>query len=215
MQQPQAPLLPQQQQQQQDQQLPVVPGHKTYSQASTPQELTTIISDSMCRSIRVNHFNSFLDSAQQKVNISKFPAATATQIRHYAQYALDEDHPSQVIIVAGSNDVAYDYGNGHADPNTISERIMNIVRDCRSKGVNYIHISSLIQRHYYMFRPIINSINDILRRKCEEENFLFIDNSNIFTSDLIDGVHLNVKGNGKFIGNLLDICSSYNPYISN
>jgi len=218
-QQPQSPLVQQHQQQQHPQQqhpqLPVVPGHKSYAQISSQQEVTTIVSDSMCRSIRVNKINSFLDSQQQKININKYPAATASQIRHYAQYTLNEDHPSQVIIVAGSNDVAYDYGKGHADPDIIAERIMNIARDCRLKDVKYIHISSLIQRQSYNLRPIINNVNDILRRKCEEEHYLFIDNSNIFTSDLIDGLHLNDQGNCKFIGNILDICSSYNPHIYN
>ena len=200
---------------QQQQQIPIVPGMKSYAETTSKQELTTVVTDSICRSIRVNKINSFLDADQQKVNINKFPAATATQIRHYAQYALDVDHPSQVIIVAGTNDVAYDFGKGHADPNVIAERIMNIARDCRKKAVKYIHISSIIQREFHKFRPIINTINDILRRKCEEENYLFIDNSNIFTSDLIDGVHLNNQGNGKFLGNLLDNCSSYNPCLYN
>ena len=203
------------QQQQEQRNMNIVPGIKTYAQITSDKEITTIVTDSLCRSIRVRKFNDFLDSSKQKVNINKFPGATAKQIRHYAQYTLNEDHPDQVIIVAGTNDVAYDYGKGNANPNEIAERILNIARDCRKKAVQHIHISSIIQREFYKFRPIIDKINQILRTKCCEEKFFFIDNSNIYTTDLVDGVHLNDLGNGKFISNLLHNCSSYNPYLAN
>jgi lysophospholipase L1-like esterase len=167
----------------------------------------------MCRSIRVRTFNASLDPDKQRVNINKFPAATARQIRHYAHYALDEDHPSQVIIVAGTNDVAYDTNSSGADPEIIAERIMDIARDCRSKNVKDIHVSSIMPRREYRYRSTIDQINTILRRKCDQEHFYYIDNANIYTGDLDDGVHLNYEGNQKFISNLLNCCSSYNPYL--
>ena len=42
---------------------------------------------------------------------------------------------------------------------------------------------------------------------------MYIDNSNIYTGDLDDGVHLNYEGNKKFISNLLNCCTTYNPFL--
>ena len=51
---------PKQQQQKIQHQEPniiVVPGNKTYDQATSTKEVTTIATDSLCRSIRVKQFN--------------------------------------------------------------------------------------------------------------------------------------------------------------
>ena len=53
----------------------------------------------------------------------------------------------------------------------------------------------------------------MLRLKCREEGFYFINNDNIYMNDLVDGLHLNHVGNLKFMRNLLKCCPSYNPYL--
>ena len=113
------------------------------------QEVTSIISDSMTRSIRVKYFNSHLDERKEIVKISKFPAAHANQIRLYAQYSLQVDKPSRVIIAAGSNDVAYDMSTGSADPEVIAKRILDIAWDARNEGVREGFISGLMKRRVF------------------------------------------------------------------
>ena len=89
----------------------IVPGLKTYSEAVKEIKTTTIVSDSMCRSIRVREFNNKLTN--EKVIINKYPAAHAKQILHYSNYTLTHDKPDTLIIMAGSNDVSYDMKDGN------------------------------------------------------------------------------------------------------
>ena len=167
----------------------------------------------MCRSIRVRTFNSKLDANVDNVLISKYPAAHANQIRHYMKYTLENDHPDNVIIVAGSNDVAYDTAKGVADAGVIAERILQIAADAKAAGVQEVFISSIMKRRGKQYMNIINDINIILQLKCLDKGYHFVDNSNISLYDLSDGLHLNPYGNIKFMGNLLRCCESYNPYL--
>ena len=47
-------------------------------------------------------------------------------------------------------------------------------------------------------------LNDILKEKCQYNNFIFIENNNIILKDHIckDGVHLNTRGSDLFSRNL-------------
>ena len=178
-------------------------------------EVTAIVSDSMTRSIPVRHMNSYLDNRTEVVKIHKYPAAHANQIRLYAQYTLQMDKPTQVIINAGSNDVSYDmWTEGGANPEIIAERVLDIARDARTAGTKNIFISGLMKRKGLQYAEIINEVNLRLREKCLIEDFYFLDNDNINLSDLCDGLHLNQWGNRKFIKNLLQCCHSYNPYLN-
>ena len=124
------------------------------------------------------------------------------------------DKPSRVIIAAGSNDVAYDMSTGSADPEVIGKRILDIAWDARNEEVREVFISGLMKRRGFQYSDIISQINLILRLWCMRENFYFIDNDNIQLDDLCDGLHLNHRGNAKFIKNLLQCCHSYNPYLN-
>ena len=162
----------------------------------------------------MRYINSFLDNRRETVKINKYPAAHADQIRLYAQYTLQIDKPTQVIINAGSNDVSYDMWNGGANPEIITERVLNIARDARAASVQHIYISGLMQRKGWQYKEIIDEINLRLRVRCIAEQFHFDINGNINLSDLSDGLHLNQQGNRKFIKNLLQCCHSYNPYLN-
>ena len=117
--------------------------------------------------------------------------------------------------MAGTNDVSYNSSNNsQADPEEIVERIVSIGRNARKHGATNIFVNSIINRKGYFYNRIMNKINLLLRLKCRSENFYFIDNSNIdYSYDLIDGLHLNDKGNRTFINNLLNCFDSYNPYL--
>ena len=126
---------------------------------------------------------------------------------------LENDHPDNVIIVAGSNDVAYDTAKGVADAGVIADRILQIAADAKAAGVQEVFISSIMKRRGKQYMNIINDINIILQLKCLDKGYHFVDNSNISLYDLSDGLHLNPYGNIKFMGNLLRCCESYNPYL--
>ena len=110
--------------------------------------------------------------------------------------------------------VSYDTWNGDANPEVIAERVLNIARDARAANVKYIYVSGLMTRKGWVYKEIIDEVNLRLRLGCITEQYDFINNSNIYLSDLCDGLHLNQQGNRKFIKNLLQCCHSYNPYLN-
>ena len=190
------------------------PGVKTYAKAAENITNTVIVTDSMCRSIRNTIFNSYLDTSKEQTTIHKFPGATASQIKHYSAYCFNGNIPTNMMIVAGTNDVAYDMNNGIADPNTIANRVVEIAKQADSNGVKNIFIASIMKRKGEKYKCIIDDINLIIRIACMQSNFYFIDNNNITEFDLhYDGLHLNATGTEKLAINLLKCCSSYNPYL--
>ena len=194
----------------------MVPGEILYSQAVKHVKKTTIVADSMCKSIRVKDFNKQLDPDIDQVLINKYPAAHTKQILHYSNYTLTNDKPDTLIVMAGTNDVSYDSKNGNEpDPEEIANRIMEIGRNARKYGVTRIFINSLIKREGYFYNRIIARINLLLRLKCNSEKNYFIDNCDISVHNLYDGLHLNNDGNKIFMRNLLNCCDSYNPYLLN
>ena len=187
-----------------------------YSQAVKQVKKTTIVADSMCKSIRVRDFNNQLDRDIDQVLINKYPAAHSKQILHYSNYTLLNDKPDYLIVMAGTNDVSYDSKNGNEpDPEEIATRIIEIGRNARRHGVTRVFINSLIKREGLFYNRIITRINLLLRLKCNAEKFYFIDNCDISINDLCDGLHLNYDGNKIFMRNLLNCCDSYNPYFLN
>ena len=152
------------------------PGVKTYAKAAENITNTVIVTDSMCRSIRNTIFNSYLDTSKEQTTIHKFPGATASQIKHYSAYCFNENIPTNMMIVAGTNDVAYDMNNGIADPNTIANRVVEIAKQADSNGVKNIFIASIMKRKGEKYKCIIDDINLIIRIACMQNNFYFIDN---------------------------------------
>ena len=175
----------------------------------------SIVSDSMCNRIRGRNLNDYLDGNMEKAIISKFPGAHAEQIKHYSKYTIEHDGISDLIICAGANDLTYDYYNGIANAENIANKILDIGREARKEGVPNIHVCGLIIRRDTRFFTLRNSVNCILRLKCANEGFMFIDNNNIYTNDLyIDGLHLNDIGSFKLKHNILRSCHTYNPYLN-
>ena len=78
----------------------MVPGEILYSQAVKHVKKTTIVADSMCKSIRVKDFNKQLDPDIDQVLINKYPAAHTKQILHYSNYTLTNDKPDTLIVMA-------------------------------------------------------------------------------------------------------------------
>ena len=88
--------------------LPIRPGNKSYAKAASNVKTISVVTDSMCRSIRNNFANSFIDSSAEFIKFNKFPGAHARQINHYSTWSIQNDEPDSMVIVAGTNDLNYD-----------------------------------------------------------------------------------------------------------
>ena len=91
--------------QQMNNNLPIRPGVKSYSKAASNTKLISVVTDSMCRSIRNQHINSFVDQNVETLKFNKFPGAHARQIKHYSTWTITNDQPESIVIVAGANDL--------------------------------------------------------------------------------------------------------------
>ena len=125
------------------------------------------------------------------------------------------DSPDTLIILAGTNDLAYAFRNNEdPDVDSIATSIINTGRYAREKGVKTIYINSIIVRRGYRYKYPRTRLNNIIRAKCEELGFFYIDNEGIRMDDLCeDGLHLNEFGTEKLRTNFLKCFHSYNPYL--
>ena len=166
------------------------------------------MTDSMCRSIKNSTINSFIDSSCEKVKINKFPGAHSQQIQHYSKWTIKHDEPDSIVIVSGTNDINYDNPPSAA---AISKKVLDIGRQAQKMGLKKIFICGITLRKSRFHDNIIRDINLALRLQSSEEGFIFIDNDDIFRSDLNrDGLHLNPNGTDKLMHNILKhTCTTY------
>ena len=171
-------------------------------QATTGQMKSLIISDSTCSRIRKNEIDACIDVRQEIVEINKFPNAEAEAINHYSIYPLEKNCPDNVIIVAGLNDLLHHDDRENADCKAIANKVMNIGKMAKEKGVARVCISGLVKPRYYNCLSSTDKINMFLRDMCVREGFIYIDQSNIEPNDLGDGIHVGNNGLKKLKSNI-------------
>ena len=135
---------------------------------------------------------------------------------HYASKPLSDIKPQQVVIIAGTNDMTRDVyqDNGHINEYEIVKNIIQIGRTAREHGVQKVHVSGVLVRQGQQFRNGIVRVNNLLRERCLEENFNFIDQGDITIAHIsFDGIHPNFFGSTILKRNILSLFKSFNPYL--
>ena len=159
--------------------------------------------------MRKEDIKSCIDVSQENVDINKFPNAEADEMRHYASYHLEKDRPDNVIIVSGLNDLLHHPDRENADSKAIGDKVLNIGRLAKEKGVARICISGLVKPRYYNCRSSVDKINAYLRDMCTREGYIFIDQSNIESKDLGDSIHVGNNGMRKLKANIFKELFTY------
>jgi len=117
---------------------------------------------------------------------------------------LFKNKPDRVIIAAGMNDLLYEKEN--SNPAEVVERVIDIGKRAREKGVKDVFILGL----YQVDGVNVNIFNHILRQRCLETNFGYVYNSNIDKDDLYDGLHVNNRvGTNKLKHNVMQCFTTY------
>ena len=169
---------------------PVVPGHKSFLEAtkskSTNSYNTLIFSDSIPKGIRMYQFNRALRNRRAKM--LNFPGASSNEILHYIDVHLKEKLIDTVIIHVGVNDLLN--GNSQLKVNQLIENIKKITEKCVSFGVKKIYVSGLVFTRRVDL-PTLERVHALLSNFCGDNGFVYIDNRNI-TGDCLyqDGLHL-------------------------
>ena len=156
-----------------------------------------------------------IDSTKETVLFKRFPGQSAEEISCYAPKPLTDIKPQQVVVIAGTNDLTRAvYDQGHINENEIGENILKIGRSARQHGAQKVHISSILERQGQQYRNGIVRVNNLLSARCAEENFIFMDQSQITIAHISsDGIHPNFFGTTILKMNILSVFSSFNPYL--
>ena len=193
-------------------QVHTVPGTKKYSKAHVRN--TLIVSDSMTNRIHVNKLKNNIDLDCEDIILKKFSGATADEISHYVSHPLQMIHSSQMIIIAGTNDISNGCRDRSLNEYKVVNDIVNIARKAKTFGTKKIYISRIIVRWGYQYGNIITRINNLLENSCREEGFLCLDHLDITMRHISnDGLHLNIYGNTIMKMNLLKCFYSFNPFL--
>ena len=185
----------------------VVPGHRSYASVTRYGKKVCIVGDSHLKRLKKKVFNTSINHA--KTYISCFSGANSKRLEYYVSPTLDEDKPDVVVIHVGSNDVNHENFD-RINVTEISERIINIGKQCLYYGVKEVLISSIFPKKQIKLTSIIREINDILKEQCRENNFHFICNDNISRDYLWkDGVHLNDEGTSIFESNIVNFLNNF------
>ena len=175
-----------------------------------------VIADSTPKRIHISQVKENIDLTQEEIIFKRFPGQTAEEIAYYAPKPLADAKPEQVIIIAGTNDLTKAlYNGGVIDEYEIVENIMRIGRAARESGTKQIHISGILVRKGYHYRNGISRVNNLLETRCNDEHFIFMDQSDI-TGDHIssDGIHPNFYGSTLLKMNILSTFFTFNPFLS-
>ena len=173
------------------------PGNSTYSNITKNGKKICIFSDSICKRINMNQFNSHLRNATA---IKKsFPGATTSQLKHYIIPTLEEEKPDTVVICIGTNN----FTKTNKSVDEIAKEIITIINICHGAGVNEVYVSGIICRPLYQAN--VDELNRILKSYASIHNYKFIENSNINQNHLWkDKLHLNNLGISILVNNYLD-----------
>ena len=107
------------------------------------------------------------------------------------------------------------YGHGSVNEYEVVRSVLDIGRYARESGAKKIFISDILVRWGRKYDNIIIRVNNLLRRMCLEENFMYIDQSDITLDHIsFDGIHPNFYGRNVLKMNIMLCFNSFNPYFT-
>ena len=163
----------------------VLPGNSSYADITRDGKRVAIISDSMCKHIKLDALNRSMENKRAYKKI--FLGATPADINHYCVRTLETDHPDIAIIHAGTNSI------GKNDPFQIAKDLVQCVETCKSRGCSTVFVSGIVDRPD--FSAEVSTLNNILYHWSFLHGYTFIYNENIRYDCLArDELHLNYKG---------------------
>ena len=136
-----------------------------------------------------------------------FPGATSRHLTHYVVPTLDEKFFDTAIIHVGINDMLNDCGKRKQDE--LCNNIIRIIKLCEDSGISRILISGLVQSSK-VSPDVIDQVNKSLKEICLTNDLVFIDNSNIFSTNLYkDGIHLLESGKVVLARNFISCLNNF------
>ena len=154
---------------------------------------TFIIGDSIVKNIEGQRLNKKMKST---VHVKSIPGATTKCMKHHVRGSLKGNSLDTAIIHFGTNDL-----KNNESAEDIATDIINIAISVKNENESVVVFGITIRND--KFNDKGKNVNHLLKRRCEAENILFVDNSNITVGMLNhSGLHLNEHGTTRLINNL-------------
>ncbi len=156
---------------------------------------TEIIGDSIIKDIKGYKMKEA--TGHEQTNFFKsFSRATTDCMNSHACQTIKRN-PKRIILHCGTNDVC-----GQTSAESIATEVIELAKVLQN-GRNAVFVSGLVVRGD-RWNTKVCDINCILKRRCQEENLKFIDNSNINSTHLNRSLlHLNPEGTRVLANNFL------------
>ena len=142
----------------------------------------------------------------ENLDLHKFPGHTVEYIAGYVDFLVKKTRAKEVIIIAGTNDVSRSYRNKTFNKERIAENIIQAGKVAARCGANKVWVSGLFFRTDAKLDACSNQVNELLKTKCSNEGFKFLDQSNIGKQHIStrDKLHLSDSGNKTLRENILN-----------
>ena len=135
--------------------------------------------------------------------MKKCSGHTAVELALYEECQIMLNKPDKVVIIAGTNDLSYAYQAGTFCPDEIAENILNAGRVGLHHSIPVI-ISGLFVRKNQQMNKCTQDVNKILKQRCEEEGFTYMDQGKIKEKHISpDGLHLGNEGSRILMSTIL------------
>ena len=167
------------------------------------EKKTLVFSSSIARNFNWKKFNEKLNVGSADFHI--FKGKKARDITRYMTPHLEEDTPTDVVLIAGGNDLPTTKTSAKTIRNIAGYLIKGGI-ECKNSGVENVFISSILPRRDANFQLNRLELNTVLREECEKHGFVFLENSNVILKHHIDtdDVHLNLQGTRLLQNNVLN-----------
>ena len=155
-----------------------------------------ILGDSILKDLQTHKMKRRL-AINEKLYVKCFPGATLDDMMDYARPTVRKN-PDLIVLHAGTNEL-----KTNKTAHNIASDIIKLGLELKSEE-NDVMISSIVCRNDALNDKGKN-VNNILKSECECYNMLFIEHSNIFQKQHLNGsgLHLNYKGTVTLANNFL------------
>ena len=136
-------------------------------------------------------------SKSKRVTCHSFPGATIDDFEDYTK-PVTRRKPNDIVIHCGTNNLK------RGNPKQIKEKISTVVKDIKKElPTVQVAVSSVIKRKDdKSLNSKFEQVNNLVKDYCMNNNFSFIDNSNVSEDCLnIGGLRLNPHGIHKLAAN--------------
>ena len=141
----------------------IVPGRRTYVEATKFGKKICVIGDSHLNRIKRHIFQKSVNG--RKIYFNIFRGATSKRLNHHILPTFHEDQPDLVLLHIGSNDI-YNLTKDIINTEKLTGDIINIGKSSIDLGVKEVVISSILPKKNIALTHLIWQVNDSLREQC-------------------------------------------------